>query len=328
MSLVEHIQELRRRLIISLIALFIGTVLGYLWYQATPFGITSLGDILRGPYCSLPDDVRANLSADGTCKLLATGPFDMFMLRLKVGFLAGVVFASPVWLSQIWAFVAPGLHKNEKRYTFTFVALAVFLFVCGAVLAYVIIDYGLDFLLSIGSDTQVAALSGEQYFHFLLALLIIFGISFEVPLFIVVLNIVGVLSYDAVKSKRRLIVVVIFFFAAVITPGQDPFSMTCLALALAILVELAFQFCRINDKKRKNRRPDWMDLPDDAASGPIDAAAPIGHADSVIAASPVDKAGPIAPAGPVNPPQPMSPPPAPNAQSQRQYPGSNFDDIL
>ncbi|MDO4911490.1 MAG: twin-arginine translocase subunit TatC [Corynebacterium sp.] len=321
MSLVEHIQELRRRLIISLIALFFGTVLGYIWYQATPFGLTSLGDILRGPYCSLPDDVRANLSADGTCKLLATGPFDMFMLRLKVGFLAGVVFASPVWLTQIWAFVAPGLHKGEKRSTFAFVTVAVLLFVTGAVLAYVIIDYGLEFLLSIGSDTQVAALSGGQYFHFLLALLMIFGISFEVPLFIVVLNLVGILQYETVRTKRRFVIVLIFLFAAIVTPGQDPFSMTCLALALTVLVELSFQFCRFNDKRRKNSRPDWMDVDDDSASGSISAASPIGGVEPA-QPSPAPQAS-----QPTQPPA-AAPPQAPNNQGQRSYPTSNFDDIL
>ena len=142
MSLVDHINELRRRLFISLVALAVGTVIGFLWYQHTLLGIPTLGEILRGPYCSLPPEVRADFSGDGHCRLLATGPFEMFLLRLKVGALAGLVFSSPVWLSQIWGFITPGLHKNERHWTFTFVSLAVLLFVMGAVLAYFVVAYG------------------------------------------------------------------------------------------------------------------------------------------------------------------------------------------
>nr|WP_156229410.1 twin-arginine translocase subunit TatC [Corynebacterium comes] len=281
MSLVEHLQELRRRVIISLAALLVGTVLGFMWYQYSPLGLSPLGEILRGPYCALPPENRADFTADGECRLLATGPFEMFMLRLKVGALAGLVLSSPVWLYQIWAFIVPGLHKKERRGTFTFVTLAVLLFSAGAVLAYFVVHYGLDFLLTVGDETQVAALTGERYYNFLLALLLIFGVSFEVPLIIVMLNIVGILEYETIKDKRRVIILSLFLFAAFMTPGQDPFSMVILALALTILVEMAMQFVRWNDKRRQRRRPEWMDLNDDAASplstgpGGVDAPAPV-----------------------------------------------------
>lgn len=266
MSLVEHLQELRRRVIYAVIALIIGTILGYMWYQHSVLGVPSLGDILRGPYCALPAENRADFTTGEECRLLATSPMEMFMLRLKVGALAGVVFASPVWLYQIWAFITPGLHKKERRSTFAFVALAVTLFLAGAVLAYVIADYGLGFLLTIGDETQVAALTGERYFNFLLALLVIFGVSFEVPLIIGMLNVVGLLTYDAIKDKRRMIIMILFIFAAIMTPGQDPFSMVALAVALVLLVEISLQFCRLNDKRRNRKRPDWLDLDDESAS--------------------------------------------------------------
>lgn len=278
MSLVEHLQELRRRVMVSLAAVVLGTIVGFIWYQSSPPGIVPLGEIIRGPYCNLPDELRVDFSGDGHCRLLATKPFEMFMLRLKVGALAGLVLASPVWLTQIWNFITPGLHKNERRYTFTFVTIAVFLFVAGAVLAYFVLDKGLFVLMSIGTEFQVAALTGGEYYNFLLALIVIFGVSFEVPLLLVMLNLVGILRYEHVKDKRRMIIVLIFCFAAVMTPGQDPFSMLALGVSICLLVEMAFQFCRIHDKRTNANRPEWMDLDDEQASGSVTASGPIGTA--------------------------------------------------
>lgn len=275
MTLVEHLTELRRRLMISLAAMCVGTVIGFIWYQTAPFGMAPLGEIIRGPYCNLPADLRADFTGDGECRLLATTPFEMFMLRLKVGALAGLVLSSPVWLSQIWAFITPGLHRSEKRYTFVFVTLAVTLFVAGAVLAYVVLDKGLYVLMSIGNEFQVAALTGREYYGFLLALVTIFGVSFELPLVIVMLNLAGLLRYEHVKDKRRVIIVGLFIFAAFMTPGQDPFSMVALAASMTLLVELAFQFCRVHDKRAASSRPEWLGLDDDQASGPIAAPAPV-----------------------------------------------------
>lgn len=266
MTLVEHLQELRRRIIISVLAVVVGAIIGFIWYQRAPFGLSPLGEILREPYCALPPDKRASFSADGECRLLATSPFEMLLLRLKVGALAGTVLSSPVWLYQVWAFVVPGLHKNERRYTLSFVSAAVGLFVAGAVLAYFILSVGLEFLMGIGAEYQTAALTGERYFYFLLALLLIFGISFEIPLLIVSLNLIGVLEYEHVKDKRRIIIVVVMIFAAFVTPGQDPFSMVVLAGSLILLIEIAFQFCRLHDKRMQRERPEWMDLDDETAS--------------------------------------------------------------
>lgn len=314
MSLVEHLKELRRRVVISLVAFVVGTVLGFIWYQHAPFGTAPLGEIIRGPYCNLPSDLRADFTGDGSCRLLATSPFEMFMLRLKVGALAGLVMSSPVWLSQIWGFITPGLHRNEKRYTFAFVTLAVTLFVLGALLAYFVLDQGLYFLLSVGAEFQVGALTGHTYYNFLLALVVIFGVSFELPLIIAMLNLAGVLRYEHVKDKRRLIAVGLVIFAAFMTPGQDPFSMVALAAAMIVLVELAFQFCRINDKRRARHRPEWLDVDDESASGPIAASGPVGTpqpvgtssvAVSTVAASPAPKASPApqAPSSPARTPE-------------------------
>ncbi|WP_240940821.1 twin-arginine translocase subunit TatC [Corynebacterium ammoniagenes] len=293
MTLVEHLKELRRRIVVSLLALAVGTVLGFIWYQSSPFGLAPLGEILRGPYCSLPAEQRASFTPSGECRLLATQPFEMFILRLKVGALAGVVLSSPVWLYQIWGFITPGLHKNEKRGTIAFVTLAVTLFVAGAVLAYYIVAFGLEFLISMGDEFQITALTGNEYYNFMLALLVIFGVSFEVPLILVMLNIVGILQYHHVADKRRMIIVGIMIFAAFMTPGGDPMSMMILSAAITILVELAFQFCRINDKRRGVERPEWMDLDDEESSGPIAPSGPIGAEGGIAPAQPVTPAEPI-----------------------------------
>ncbi len=288
MSLVEHLRELRRRVVIAVAAMAVGTILGYLWYGNGFFGVPSLGEILRGPYCNLDPEMRFG-SSEGECRLLSTAPFDQFTLRLKMGFIAGLVLSAPFWLGQLWGFVTPGLRKNEKMWTRIFVGVATLLFVAGAVLAFFVINYGLDFLLGIGAEAQIAALTGTSYFNFLLMLLLVFGLSFELPLVIVMLNLAGILSYNSMKSKRRYIILILFIFAAVMTPGGDPISMMILATSMCLMMEIAMQIARFNDRRRKKNglMDDVPDDLDDETASSIGTSSPLDTNSTVSAPAPV-----------------------------------------
>ncbi|WP_285653131.1 twin-arginine translocase subunit TatC [Actinomycetospora sp. NBRC 106375] len=274
MSVLDHLLELRRRLAWALVAVAVGTIAGFVWYENRIAGVPSLGSLLIEPYCSLPSTARSGLNGTD-CRLLATGPFDQFLLRVKVALTAGVVLSAPGWLGQLWMFVTPGLRRPERRGAAAFIGAASALFAGGAVLAFLVVGQALGFLLTIGNSVQATALRGEEYYSLVLSLMVVFGVAFLTPLVVIMLNRVGAVSYRRLARWRRGIIFGAFLFAGVATPGGDPISMAVLGAALSVLLEAAMQVCRLHDRRRARRDPGWEDLDDDTPSPLTDPASPL-----------------------------------------------------
>jgi sec-independent protein translocase protein TatC len=266
MTLIGHLRELRNRVGIALLFVLIGTAVAFWWYEH------GLGAFIRAPYCGLDPDLRLNTgSVGGDCELLVTDVFGGALIRLKISFIVGVVLSAPFWLYQLWAFITPGLKKNEKRYGVSFVLASSSLFALGAALAYLSLAKGLQLLLGLAGDGVTVALTAQDYIGFVISLLLAFGVSFELPLIAVVLNLIGVLTYAVLAKSRRWLYFLTIVFAAFITPTQDPFTMLLMAAPMCALFEVAIQIARIVDKRRSRRAVDegLTGLADDEASPAI-----------------------------------------------------------
>jgi sec-independent protein translocase protein TatC len=267
MSLVAHLRELRNRIALALLFIGVATALCFWWYDH------GLGSFIRAPYCAIPSSDRAlgTGTSSGDCKLLVTDVFGGALIRVKIAFIAGVVISAPLWLHQLWRFITPGLKTNEKRYGLAFVFSSTTLFAFGSALAYYSLKAGLKVLLGLAGDNVAVALTAQDYIGFVISVLLAFGVSFELPLVMVALNLVGVLSYAVLKKSRRWIFFLTIVFAAFITPTQDPFTMLAMALPMCVLFEGAIQIARVVDKRRARRDAlaAFHDVPDDEPS-PLD----------------------------------------------------------
>ncbi|WP_232385256.1 twin-arginine translocase subunit TatC [Actinomadura violacea] len=258
MPLMEHLRELRNRLIKAILGLVAGGIVAWLLFDP-------IWKFLQKPYTRIPQ----KHCLGGECDLVVHGIFDGFFVHLKVALIVGAVLSSPVWLYQIWAFVAPGLYKRERRWTYTFMGAAVPLFCAGAALAYLTMDKGLKIFIGLAPGDTKVLVGIQDYLGYAQAMLLIFGLTFELPLFVVMLNLAGVLTHERIRRSRRLLIFGVFVFAAVATPSQDPFTMLALALPTVVLFEIAEVLAFFHDR-RKARRPDpEAELSDDEAS-PLD----------------------------------------------------------
>lgn len=239
MSLADHLYELRSRLVKALVGLLAGMILAFVFYP-------HIFAVLKAPYCSLESSSR---TVGGTgCNLFQFTVFEGFTVRLRVAILVGALFSAPVWLYQLWSFITPGLHRKERRWAVRFVAASVLLFAAGAAVAYYFLRHGLKFLLTIAGSGVEPVIGISSYLSFVTTMLVIFGVSFEFPLLVVMLNLAGVLSYERLRAWRRMEIFLVTVFAATATPTQDPFSMLGLAVPMWLLYEVALVIARAHDR--------------------------------------------------------------------------------
>jgi sec-independent protein translocase protein TatC len=241
MSLVDHLRELRNRLGISALAVVACMVV--VWFLWVP-----LFEFLKEPYC------RTGAGEQADCELFAITVFDQLRVRLRVAAIGGVVLAAPVWLYQIGAFITPALHRNEKKYAAGFLGASLVLFGLGTVFAYLTISQGLDFLLRIGGEGITTITSVQAYLNFVTLVLLAFGFAFQFPVVVTFLNMVGAFPVATMKRWRRGMYVFIFFAAAIITPSQDPFTFTIMAIPICGMYELCILIARMREKAARKRR--------------------------------------------------------------------------
>lgn len=258
MSLIEHLRELRSRLFKASVAIVIGTVAAWGFYP-------QIFDILSQPVNEIVEKAQAN---GRDVRLVLGGVADAFILQIKVSVVTSLLVTCPIWIYQLWRFITPGLYRKEKLRAYLFAAVATPLFVGGAVLAYLLLPLGLSILfgftpLGVGNYVPV-----DRYLSFFLRMVLVFGISFLTPLFIVMLNIFDMLEAKAITSRWRVVVLVVFAFSAVATPTGDPVNMTLLAAPVLLLISIATFIAWLNDKRRARKRQNdpALGLSDDEAS--------------------------------------------------------------
>ena len=243
MSLVEHLTELRDRIIKIALAVVVGMLVSFLLYNR-------IFEFLIGPY----KDIANSKTSLTNGKLLQVDPLEGFGIRMKLALYGGIGFAMPVILWQIWRFVTPGLYAKEKRLAIPFMASALTLFVMGAGIAYWTLPKALQFLVDIGgSDNFVTAFAPGKYFTLITYMMLAFGLGFEFPILLIFLMMAGVLSVKNLRTWRRYAIVGICVVVAVITPSGDPISMLALAVPMCLFYEIAIIVGWLMARRKRSR---------------------------------------------------------------------------
>jgi sec-independent protein translocase protein TatC len=261
MTLIEHVRELRNRLLKVALAIILGMALGLVFFHP-------IWSLIQRPFCSAVINGHTGCHVLGDT-LIINGVFDAFMLRLKVAFFAGLILTSPIWFYQIWAFIAPGLYRREKRWTYTFAAIAAPLFAAGAVIAYYAMSRGLKYLLNLAPHGVVVLPSVDTYLGYFVGMLFGFGLCFELPLALLLLNLAGILTHERIKKWRRMMIFGVFLFAGIASPSPDPLTMLLLAVPCLVLVEISEVIIWANDRRRASRPSMYEGLSDDEVA-PLD----------------------------------------------------------
>jgi sec-independent protein translocase protein TatC len=239
MSLMEHLVELRGRIVKCAIAIAIGSVIGWLLYFQV---LHLLAEPLRG--------LSGNSGEHVSPRFLSTQPLEVFLFRLKMSAYLGVVIVMPYLLWQLWRFIAPGLYQNERRYAVSFVVSATLLFLLGAAIAFFTLAPALKFLQSMGGGQVDFKYTIDNYVMLIVYMMLAFGAGFQFPILLVFLQIVGVLTPQKLSQFRRFAIVLIFVVAAVITPSADPISLFALAIPMCLFYEISIIIGRVMKRRR------------------------------------------------------------------------------
>jgi sec-independent protein translocase protein TatC len=261
MTLTEHIRELRNRLLKVALAIILGMAVGLIFFEP-------IWTAVKHPFCSAVINGHTGCRVLGD-QLIINGVFDAFMLRIKIAFFVGLILTSPIWFYQLWAFIAPGLYRREKRWTYAFVGSAAPLFAAGAGIAYFAMSRGLKYLLGLAPHSVVVLPSVDTYLGYFVGMLFGFGLAFELPLALLLLNMAGILTHERIKKWRRMMIFGVFLFAGIASPSPDPITMLLLAAPCLVLVEIAEVIIWANDRRRASRPSMYEGLADDELA-PLD----------------------------------------------------------
>lgn len=247
MSLFEHLRELRYRLVAAAVFIIIGMTVCAFFYN-------DLFRVLLHPVDLAIDDLRASRPGQHI-DVVTTGVAAPMTLSMKIVGIAGLIVSSPLWLYQLWSFIAPGLLAKEKKWAYIFIGSAVPLFLAGVAVGYLIMPKGISVMLSFTPETEnINNLLDLPYFlNFLIRLMLVFGSAFLLPVVLVVLNLAGVLTGAQLGRARSYAIFGCVVFGAVATPSTDPFSMLALAVPMTVLYLIAEIICRAHDRTRRRR---------------------------------------------------------------------------
>ncbi|HEY1918186.1 MAG TPA: twin-arginine translocase subunit TatC [Streptosporangiaceae bacterium] len=276
MPLMDHLRELRSRVVKAALAIVIGTTIGLvpwlydrLWtFIDHPFATASLA------LCKAQGQVVDSALNGARCagidnSLIVNGIFDPLTIRIEIAFFFGLILSSPIWFYQLWAFIAPGLYAKEKRYSYIFVGAAVPLFLAGAALAYWVMNRGLTFLLGLTPHGVTVLPTITTYLGYVTAMILGFGLTFELPLAVVMLNYARILKHSTFRKWRRVMIFAVFVFAGMASPSPDPLTMLLLAGPCVVLVEVAEVIVWAHDR-RLARQPSMYEGLSDNQPAPLD----------------------------------------------------------
>jgi sec-independent protein translocase protein TatC len=261
MPLIEHLRELRQRVVKSAISIMVGFGVGWALYNPI---ITKLAE----PVCDLKAAQQSGATHCGS--LYINGVLGPLNLQIKVALLTGVILMAPIWLYQLWAFIAPALHRKEKRSSVAFFVAATPFFAAGATLGYLVLPVAIKVLFGFTPSALSNLVKFDDYLDFVLRVILLFGIAFELPVFLVTFNFIGFLSGKAILKPWRFWIFGICLFIAGFTPSADPLSMLLLAVPLIALYFMAGGIALVNDKRRARKVASGEGM-----DGSIKAAAPI-----------------------------------------------------